>query len=212
MAHSLAPSVSPYQGTQMLYRCYQLCWVWCLSFPNGVHQVAPMSHLWICTKHHLDWYIFTTWGHLRITWHFFFFLFYVVFFFFFLFLLSKSQNQRNYFPLHLSESVVFFSRFWRLRNVHDNSPPPHVWPHTVCFSGFCSHKALIGELHPLFSWAPHLGVLCTKNFYTCQNCIYANFHLHYHLTRKQNAFSQSFSLILLVSKAQCWMKRVGVSC
>lgn len=52
-----------------------------------------------------------------------------------------------------------------------------------------------------FSWAQRLGVLCTKNFHTCQNgplCLIATL---VSICRTWNAFSQSFPLILPVSES-----------
>ena len=46
---------------------------------------------------------------------------------------------------------------------------------------------------------PAFGVLCTENIHACQNCIYANCPL-ITISRMQNAFPQSFPLILPISR------------
>lgn len=135
-----------------------------------------------------SWCIFTTWGHLRITRLPFFFH------------LSKSQIQRNYFPFHLTEAVVFFfldpeGQEMSMRVLFFCE----LAPCSLCSSVFC-HKALA---HPPHQLAPGLstGDFSVQRTSTLVKIAFMLIAVLINISRTWNAFSQSFPLILPVSES-----------
>ena len=77
-------------------------------------------------------------------------------------------------------------------------------PHSRSPGGFSRHRALLGPPHPRssFSWVQHLGVLPTKNFHTCQNCVYSDHHSHWPCQNAECLLLRHFLWLCLCPKAQ----------
>jgi hypothetical protein len=116
------------------------------------HTEYPQRTKYMC------WCIFTTWGHLRITWFPFF------------------PIQAN----HEFKGIISHYICQKLWSFFLNPEVQETYIIRIFFSPQVGPTWLVallsfllsqntGPTTPPFPWAQHQGLLCTKNFHTCQN-------------------------------------------